>query len=129
MRWYRRAMDIASVGTDLRFAQRGLGVAHYVLGDFEQAIYWMGLAAAAQSADPVARGWFAALLALAGRPTEARLEARAFFTIPGDGVRRAGDLPRLYLLAPEYDGRNSLIQTTLAKLRTSAADSSAGPVR
>jgi tetratricopeptide (TPR) repeat protein len=117
LRWYRRAAAMPSAGRDVRFAHRGIAVASFLAGDYEQAIHWMGQAVAAKPADPVARGWLAAMLALAGRPTEAQAEAAAFFAMPGDGVRRAGDLPRVHLVAPEYDGRNALIQNALAKLR------------
>lgn len=129
LRWFRRAAAMPSIGRELRFAQLGTGVAQFLAGDYEQAAHWAGQAVATQPADPVARGWLAALLALSGRPTEARVEAAAFFAMPGDGVRRAGELPRVYLVAPEYDGRNALIQNALAKLRGPGTDAGGQPVR
>jgi hypothetical protein len=127
--WYRRALEAPGLGADRRFALRGLGVSEYVQGRTQDGIRWMELAVQEQTDDPVARGWLAALLALGGREEEARREARVFFGIPGDGVRQAGVLPRVYLLAPEYDGRNSLVRDAVARLRADGRPGGGTPSR
>lgn len=127
--WFRRALEAPGLGADRRFALRGLGVSEYVQGRSDEAIGWMEQAVRMRPDDPVARGWLAALLALAGRDEEARREARAFFEIPGDGARVTGVLGRVYLLSPEYEGRNSLVQGALARVRPDARSGSSPAMR
>lgn len=118
LRWYMRALELEPEPPAAIPTWRGLAIAHYLGGNREQAAHFMGLAAAARPADPVARGWHAALLALAGRRGEAEREATAFFALPAIPPRRPGTLPRLHLLAEEFGGRHGLIEDTLAELRS-----------
>jgi len=127
--WYRRALEAPDSGAERRFALRGLGVSQYVQGQPDAAIKSMTQAVQVQPDDPVAQGWLVALLVLAGREDEARRQARVFHAIPGDAARPVGTMRRVYLLSPEYDGRNGLVQGALARVRPDARRGSAAPVR
>lgn len=120
LRWLQRAEDAVVGVPDIWSGRRAMGAAYYALGNTEAAVHWMRLAVAARPSDPIARAWLAALLGLLGRQEEAQGHLREFLAAPALGARRAGELPRIYLLALEYDGRHGLLVNALTRLRTPA---------